>query len=78
MSVEYLYNWGDRYYLSLSVKCLYNWGDRYLYCFVFSGILWSSAGRCRFVAVREYWYYMMMLAFNSEHFFLIVKMHIGI
>ena len=34
------------------------------------------AGRCRFEAVGECWYYMMMLVFNSEHFF-IVKMHIG-
>ena len=36
------------------------------------------AGRCRFEAVGEYWCYMMMLVFNSEHFYLIVKMHIGI
>ena len=27
----------------MSVECLYDWVDRYLYCFVFSGILWSSA-----------------------------------
>ena len=27
----------------MSVECLYNWGDGYLYCFVYSGILWSAA-----------------------------------
>ena len=32
--------------------------------------VWCSGG--------EYWCYMMMLVFNSKHFFLCVKMHIGI
>ena len=33
---------GERGISPVSVECLYNWGDRYLYCFLFSGILWFS------------------------------------
>ena len=32
-----------------------------------------TAGQCRFEAVGEYWYDMMMLVFNSEHFFFLRK-----
>ena len=37
--------------------------DLVVFCLV------HMAGRCRFEAVGECWYYMMMLVFNSEHFF---------